>query len=334
MNSKAFFLGMLLWLICMPAKAYHPDSGHSVLTKLALKGYQWCYNDDWYQQADRADQLLAGNLAMDKGLSALPIGDQLLPEAITLFPLLVRVTNWHFFHPDKTGFSRHGNVEMSHMRLWRRAHLGLETDKPLLFVGAFLHLIEDISVPAHVVPVYHGPATSLKALGEFDHLVDYMKAAGQTEGVWLADKISDQIDSIKPDDNALSAQLNSLCPAQELNPEQTREQLSRLTLALVDRPIPGCGNTPWRRFWPAPTTLQRPSNSQRYFARYNVGADFPLFNQSGTVSDADGRPVCKLNADDKTYKNFLHQLHRNAIKADIALLRWYRVTHTQPKSTP
>ncbi|MFT4929194.1 MAG: hypothetical protein ACI8WB_005324 [Phenylobacterium sp.] len=322
MIKPSLLIFLLSWLMAFNAHGYDPEIGHKPLTLLALQAYQSCFGES----IDGQKRLLQGNLAMDHGTGSFSPEDEKIPGAITLFHLVTRTTNWHFYHPDKSAFSKQKNVEKSHQKLWQMAIEGVKSQtrnhNKQLFLGALLHLTEDLSVPAHVVPVYHGPTTALNWFGEFEHLTQYMTDKGAVDGFWLLQKISDNIDIMPPNQTKLLTAIKhpgkgfcqGLIPTQ--TPDQIRLHLAGKTLALINTAIPACNGVKWSRFWPA-------ANSEdRYFGRYNVEAGFPLFGEAGVISDKHGQVGCTVKRDDQRYLDFIFQLHLEAIKADVRLMRW------------
>jgi hypothetical protein len=316
--------------------AYVPETGHAPLTQLAVQGYSQCFNNPTFTAPSALNRLLQGNIAMDHGTGSFTDEDEAIPGAVRLFHLLTRITNWHFYHPQEPSpqeqhLSKQKNVEMSHKRLWKLAVEGFDTAvKPhnkWLFLGALLHLTEDLSVPAHVVPVYHGPTTLVDKLGAFESITRYPQNSNITSGFWLTEKIADRIDQMPVDKIRLSVaikqQLPTFCQALKTNPQSIKQDLAKQTLALINQPIPNCGGVKWSRFWDGvPEQSSPPLPSQRYFKLYNSEKGFPLFGLAGTVSDKGGKVGCTLEDNDERYEDFVFQLHLAAVKADVALLFW------------
>lgn len=137
-----------------------------------------------------------------------------------------------------------------------------------LFLGALLHLNEDLSVPAHVVPVYHGPTTLVDKLGAFESITRYPQNTNITSRFWLTEKITNRIDQIPVDKTCLSGaiQLPTFCQALKTNPQSIKQNLAKQTLALINQPIPNCGGVKWSRFWDGVLEQSSPPlPSQRYF---------------------------------------------------------------------
>ena len=128
------FTTKLLLLLTMLAQsqvimAYHPETGHEPLTKLSIKKYNSCYkyNDKLKPITPELEKrIIQGNIAMDNGSGSLSNHDNNLPYALLTFHYISRITNWHFYHPDKEHIARQNKFQLSHKRLWNWAKLGLE----------------------------------------------------------------------------------------------------------------------------------------------------------------------------------------------------------------
>ncbi len=311
----------------VPAHAYDVDSGHVPLTNFSLKLYNACYpSNPPYQETGARERLIQGNRGMDKGRGSmlrhvnLSEAERAELRGDSVFSLMQRIWNWHFYNPGRTEFSRVGLVEQSHGRLWKRLEKGLSANREsnkLLFLGGLLHLVEDVSVPAHSIPVYHGPV-SVAELGpnHLAPLVTYMRKAGRVRN----GQIRDPVDWIGPDEKRLA---ETLLPTEEFcsaagngaeTPEDIRDHLARTVYALLQTPISGCDGVSWSDLWLMPV-------GREYFGRYNIGEGRPLFGETGTVRSRNGR-VCEMKKQDDRYDDFVLKLHQEAIKADMKLLRW------------
>jgi len=84
-------------------------------------------------------------------------------------PLYTRITNWHFFkenHKLRPKIIFYGNIiplrvtPTSEIILKGRIEQFLQLNSPgrqAVLLGRILHHVQDMSTPAHAVPVYHGP---------------------------------------------------------------------------------------------------------------------------------------------------------------------------------
>ncbi len=303
---------------------YDVDTGHAPITGVAFDAYASCFPDDNTFSRNHRRLARRGNIAMDKGVNKLPLKYWAYPRVQGLFHLSQRAINWHFFNPNKTdqAITRRKAVEQSQRQLWQRAKAGFaamrDPDSKVIFLGALLHLTEDVSVPAHVVPVYHGP-TSVTSLGQFEPLVDYLKNTGRIDGA----KISDAIDALAPDTTWLRGQFqpgskncSEIRQARASTPDEIRNNLAMATLSALKTPIANCNNATWGIFWNGEIC----SEKNKYFDAYNI--DIPEFNRNGHIIDQQNRRLCTLREGDGRYRAFVNARHLEAVKADLHLLRW------------
>lgn len=332
MTHPLIAVRLLSWLILFSlsglAQAYDPQIGHKPLSKAALKAYPTCFPDDsTFRQQKIQDYIVNGDLAMDEGLLSLPPEYWEEEEAIRLFSSSVRVLNWHFYNPNLTDphITKRLLVNQSYRYLWRQANYGFRVmdyaEDQALFLGAIMHLVEDVSVPAHVVPVYHGP-TLARYLGHFRPLIDYLEiAAGRINANGL---ITDAIDYLPPKSESLTNWAKEHCAGTDSkndDPSRIRDWLAKQTLKALQQDIDGCPGVPWAAFW----NIEIPQSDSRYFKRYNLEA--PRFGRAGTVKNEKDREhviTCEMGKydGDKRYDQFLTARHQQAIQADLRLLHW------------
>lgn len=307
---------LLLGLAIMGgAQAYEPRVAHAPLMALALQIHGRCNPERPLLQPPAAQaRVIEGDIALDEG-RAFSLRDWLMVRQSGVFSRIERIGNWHFYHPDRQAYSRIGQIEASHQNLWLGLQKGFAANAAahdkLLFVGGLGHLLEDLSVPAHVVPVYHGP-TAVEYLGpaRLEPLVAYMQPKGLS--------ISDRIDAYPPDIPRLSSSFAAapcaLDAGQSL--EALRLATARATLALLAREVPDCPGVRWQAFWLEP-------KAGEYFGRYNLAGQSPLFGDPGILQGAQGqRCAFAPIAEDKRYRDFVFALHQTAIAADLQLLAW------------
>lgn len=324
---------LLFMLFCSQVSAYEPEAVHKVIAQQALHAYQRCYPDDaTYRDKKIQQRIIQGNIAMDEGLETSFIERLHLHEEQNLFRHK-RIHNWHFYNQQRQHLSKAGLIEQSMKNLWQGVMRGLKNNTDIydksLFIGALMHLLEDLTVPAHIVPVYHGP-TVIKILGpiQLAPLVDYMlevKAFSYMQDDKGMQVIKDSIDNLHPDQSKLLVEIDSdiLCDTIEqlsitseplsISLEQLRDQQASFTLAFLETPIPACDGFQWSHFWLKP-------EGNHYFGRYNIGMQQPLFGESGKL--VAGKKYCDFVKDDDRYQDFIFALHIAAIKADVVLLRW------------
>ena len=74
-----------------------------------------------------------------------------------------RIFNWHFYSPDKEEEKKYWLVNRSMVGLVRAIERQISTSRRFdsRLAGGALHFIEDVTVPAHVAPVFHGPLPPL-----------------------------------------------------------------------------------------------------------------------------------------------------------------------------
>lgn len=311
---------LLLGLLTGGAQAYEPRVAHAPLMALALQVHGRCNPEQPLLQSPAAQaRVIEGDIALDEGRT-FSLRDWLMVRESGVFSRLERIGNWHFYHPDRQAYSRIGQIEASHQKLWLGLQKGFEANAAahdkLLFIGGLGHLLEDLSVPAHVVPVYHGP-TVVEYLGpeRLEPLVTYMQPAGLS--------ISDRIDAYPPDiprlQSAFAAAPCMVDTRQSL--EALRLATARATLALLAREVPDCPGVRWQAFWLEP-------KAGEYFGRYNVkvpgvAGQNPLFGDPGVLQgDTGQRCAFAPIAEDERYRDFVFALHRTAIEADLQLLAW------------
>lgn len=311
---------------------YVPETGHIPLTTISLTLYQQCLASNRQLSpfdTTITDRIIQGNVAMDHGTASFSSNDNNLPYALLTFHPISRVTNWHFFTLEDNKANPNSRIEqfeMSHKRLWQWAKAGFGQAKQpkdqALFIGALIHLIEDVSVPAHTVPVYHGPSL-IGLFTAFKPLVDYGEQQAKIESGWGIKLISDQIDKIKVNQNQLQQRLTakpSICLSlnQVMTPEQIRYQLANKTKQALNQPIKNCNNHQWSTFWPKTDNTEE-SKALKYFGKYQTE---PLFNYSGNLKNPQGE-ICSFIDKDPRYQQFVSERHIDAIEANIQLLHWF-----------
>ncbi|GAA0854358.1 hypothetical protein GCM10009114_09790 [Aliiglaciecola litoralis] len=297
--------------------AYAPESGHTVLFELAIDTFAQCFPNTITSEDSKA-RLLQGNVAMDKSLGW-RLWDRLFVKHTNVFSFQTRARNWHFIHSQRQHLAKVGVINQSMSKLWELAQQGLQ-DNPdqhdkLLFVGAIAHLLEDATVPAHIVPVYHGP-TAIKHIGpnQLAPLVRYMQQ-NRPENKFA---IHDQVDKYAIDKQSVQNAID--CESISTSGQPLPELLQRnefYTRRLLQTPIPDCPEVSWQVFW-------SPPEADSYFGRYHIENDMPLFGQHGEIKDPESQTsTCRLEKNDKRYREFLHKLHLQAVNADIQLLLWF-----------
>lgn len=294
---------LLLLLCCINlAFAYKPDTGHALLTAHALSYYKQCFKQDsFYDNKVIQDNIVLGTKALDEGLK----GSSLIQNEGYFSPIY-RAFNWHFFNPNKEHLSRKYLIfKQSYTNLWDGIYQGFELNSKIkdkaLFIGGILHLLEDTTVPAHIIPVYHGP-TAVKYFG-FSSLTSYMQDETKE------DMIEDKIDAYEV--NISIKDLEGICKkssAPQTLKELRIDNFNYLTSLLKTSISEKCSKKKWNSFWNNP-------KEDKYFGKYNLAQ--PLFGEKGTI---DG---CEIKENDPLYKSFVKKLHIKAIETDIRALRWF-----------
>jgi len=315
-------LFVLLILPIPDAGAYLPDIDHEPILHTAIKVYSQCFPSHTLYKGEKPKRRITkGNLAMDKGLLSFSFFEWLSLAKAGVFSITKRPLNWHFFNPHRKHLSRVAMVEQSHVNLWEGLKKGFKSNSKkynkLIFIGGLIHLIEDLTVPAHVVPVYHGP-TAVKILGpiRLEPLVSYMQDLGDE----YTTQIFDKIELIPPDIDRLETELlnNDAVCTEAGRDNETLEQIrlltSLFTLNTLTKEISGCPGVTWQNFW------IKPKNNE-YFGRYNVKQNNPLFGENGLLHSEDGA-TCRFSVNDIRYDDFVYILHLKAIEADLKVLTW------------
>lgn len=211
----------LLVLLPGPVQAFK-DSEHAELTRRAWTLYvQWLHDQGLQPVIDDIEPVIEGTVAED---------------ALTIS----RARNWHFFNPDgrlvnNLLFNRSSGPRLAELvrELMTRYRSNDRQAVTGLLAGRILHHIQDMSIPAHAVPIYHGP-------GLLDSFELY---AGAHLGSTVVSVQSDEI----------TAALGSL-------PDKPANQLAhflyahtaRRTLEALRQPIPLANQVTgltWSDFW-------------------------------------------------------------------------------------
>jgi len=300
-----------LWLgsWCANSVAYAPKSGHVPLSQAALAKVAMCHWPELAIQPERWQaRFIQGNMAMDEGLG-LALGDQWSLAAPELFRWSTRRHHWHFFRPDLPNGAQVGATHLSMAYLWQGLQQALAQPQPpldaWLYLGGLAHLLEDVSVPAHVIPVYHGPAAvRFVEQGQFAEFVPDHLSFWQ-----FVDDPVDQLPVQSPPPSATNCD-----QVFARTPDELRQQLALDTLQALQQPIPQCPGFRWQAFYQTP----QPGH---YFGRYAQSPPL-LFNHAAQWAHANGER-CQLQADDTRYRAFVQQRHQQAVQATFELMGWY-----------
>jgi len=259
------------------AYAYYPAI-HESLTKLAIERYNHCQSTLGLPEFN----LTLANLISEAN-----------SHEDTQF-IFKRILNWHFYDVNKeekkllffdTRLHRHFNaLELS---LLSRPPDMTERGRLL---GALLHYIQDVSVPAHVAPIFH-PRLELPAQDSFD---EYPVAQ-----LWQ---------------NRENLEKNITCPQFNRDLQATidaTDQYNRLldrvalqTRVAITQPIADLPVT-WNAFWL--------TGEKGEFGEYGIAGNH--FGEQVSIPCAES--ICKIEAGDKIYVEFAFVQHRLAIQASV-----------------
>ncbi|MFJ2683345.1 hypothetical protein ACIOYV_06350 [Pseudomonas sp. NPDC087342] len=153
-------LGTLLFMLMAIEPAFAFDAKrHSIYTLQAVQAYRDC----------------AGvNLPFDAG-AALAAGTE--SEDTSLLTIGERATNWHFYNREdklRPGWFGSRNLDGVFAKRTRALEELMLSQKPSQddvyeLAGRVLHYVQDMSVPAHVIPVFHVKLPLLDRSDPFDN---------------------------------------------------------------------------------------------------------------------------------------------------------------------
>ncbi len=153
----------------------YSKKNHTLITALAVEAYNRCGEKmnprpGWFKTIDplQKKRLLFGSIADDEDLSG-------------------KLKRWHFYDREGT-LGRHSSIGFPGLNLLiketslhaRFDQLEITADKQTDFVGAkrawrifdtlgkIVHYIQDVTVPAHVIPIFH-PGKTLPLADQFDN---------------------------------------------------------------------------------------------------------------------------------------------------------------------
>ena len=147
-------------------------SDHQKISKFAIDISQDIFSSDFRKIVDQYGALVVeGSKKEDEGG-------------------LVRAKNWHFYRAENSPYLRKflsliGTVYPSSRHIYTIHTFELsrllnrreksDLDKVMLLAGRIIHHIQDMSTPAHVMPVYHGPAFPFSFPSKHDALEEFSK---------------------------------------------------------------------------------------------------------------------------------------------------------------
>lgn len=233
---KVFYI-LLLFLCPGSILAFGLDQ-HAQITIPALQKYQICQQlfPDKLQEIKKRNELLV--IASNRDIDRLSL--------LHLKRSFSRLWNWHFYDASLDDeINPHISIRDNFWGMHRSMHrtfvektirikqLGHTVDKDFYILsGEILHLIQDMGVPAHVIPIYHD---SFKA-DKFDTYIAFEQVSNQLPGASKQDK--------KEDEKECQILMN-----ENHSPEYLLKHLARDTRKAIlgYREHPGGNN--WTSYW-------------------------------------------------------------------------------------
>jgi len=216
-------------------------------------------------------------------------------------PTLTRITNWHNNNRDRLVRRTSGVVKRNLDAVFRRRICRLEKrlkrteSKPAGIykaAGRVLHYIQDMSVPAHVVPIYHGP-------GRKDRFDGYPPGGGDTLRKDVRDVLALELEKrgcewLRPD----HPEGSSSDFFQKLLDDTAQTTLRAIGQSKDADP----GSERWLKFW---DSAREPNG----FAKYG-----PCLFQTGINSKACG------GVDDAALNHFYQDRYRRTLEDTLRVL--------------
>lgn len=263
------------------ASAYEDDV-HQQLTFLAAKHFTRCVADSEEQALSplQVRYVVRANVGIAQG------------------GMFRRGFRWSYYDSgDSDGKALFGLVETRFSEQFERAVGGFErsaTDGDMLTrLGRIVHFLQEVTSPAHVVPVY----TSR----------------------WWRFNVGDRFDGFRVDEERVEELLEGACsdPLRDLNFPGLLVETAERTLGAVDSSIPGLPIT-WQAFW------QLPQQSGE-FGEYG-----PAGNRFGQRAEFDCEEErCVLLRKDPLYEEFAAAQHALAVRATAHAMLIARISHSQ-----
>jgi hypothetical protein len=119
----------------------YSKQNHAIITQFAIKFLNKKYGSNFITEIE-AKQIIKGNLSEDH------FGKK----------WLIRLWNQHFYNPlkSKSNWKRSKSIDVRFERIAKRLFRKKNSKKFNYLIGEIIHHIQDVTNPAHVVPVYHG----------------------------------------------------------------------------------------------------------------------------------------------------------------------------------
>ncbi len=300
---RAAAIAALCFITAGGVSAYStmPSGGHVVLTNTAVDLFNLCIEQGFGGRAYRLeseDRLTIVKANLDE--------DRTRP--------LRRVLNWHFYHPERESRQRFFLfINRSFLSLFERIESRMDQKETsrreaLKNIGRAIHFFEDLTVPAHSVPVFHGA-------GVRDPF-EVSPLSGTPASTELMARIAPHLKLVcsrlstlrpyGPSENGLpgaALEEGSLSLRRIL--DSTRSfTLARLDVRICDQP--GEAQVTWHYFW-------IPPKAHDFFGAYRSGA---AFGEVKAIEENGSR--CEIT--EAKYREFATELHLEAVFADVRAL--------------
>ena len=222
------------------AQAVHPDK-HMVITRLAFSEYQDCLRT--LSVEDTLSRGI-GSIAEHSGLE-------------DISPILERFFNWHFYDAYRDTDAAMGSTmlgsrkSLHHIYDERIAALldavnQSDEDSYYEYTGRILHFIQDMTVPAHVAPIYHYKFIWFDKSDYFDEMTEWESTAYSKTG--------DLCEFDRVDKQELQVQLNLILNETAF---RTRKRVMQNIPAPDGHLLHG---RTWEAFW----VIRDPAEEDRY----------------------------------------------------------------------
>lgn len=306
--SATVAAAVFLWSSTALAYSAMPERGHAVLSNFAIDLFNQCVelgygSSEYLLNQQERQRIVKANLKEDRSR------------------LLRRSLNWHFYHPQMESrqrilfFINRSFIPLFNKIEARLSQPELSRNDSLHAIGRAIHFMEDLTVPAHSVPVFHGAGLS--------DAYEKFPPSGTPSASELRARIG-------PNLKTVCSRLSSLkpyAPSEDAKPgEPLRdgslslgEILNRTRSFTLARLGDRICNEPehlavsWHYFW-------LPPEAERYFGTYRPDAEF------GGVSEIhDNGLSCEISA--AKYREFAIRLHQEAVFADVRVLYWFSARH-------
>lgn len=274
-----FLFSLLTTLILSTQVSAYSVSTHKNITSIAISEYNRCVDLLGPEQTIKKYSKIEEELMINSNLY----------EDINL---AIKARNWHFYNPNKnlgTGTLGLGHASMNERFKYNERLLKDSSGwGKLRYVGALSHYIQDVTNPAHVVPVYHEDDDGFD---QFDHSKAWLKVFTKE-------------------------QCQALFSFKAIQPFEVLDLYARDTLQAIKEPVQIRRNgnietTSWdNAFW---SDLFTSDSKQENFGSYGF-----LGNAFGKTKLSVGNDSIEVR--ESAYFNFSQQQVQKAIDATIILL--------------